>query len=225
VRAVIFDLDDTLYPELDFVRGGFDAAAAVLERRHAVDRRRVAERMMELLHTIGRGRVFDAIVEELDLGHAEHVVPLLLYAYRTHRPQLAPYPDVLPVLRRLTDAGMRLGVLTDGLATVQQRKLDALRLDVPLDPVVLAGELPAALGKPSAASYAVACELIDLPPFEITSVGNDPYKDFAGAREVGMRTVRVREPSATFPVVDAARHEADQYVDPFDAIVDVLLRG
>jgi putative hydrolase of the HAD superfamily len=225
VKAVIFDLDDTLYPELDFVRGGLDAAAGILARRHGLDRRDVAGRMMELLLTRGRGRVFDTIVEELELGAPDRIVPLLLYVYRAHEPRLAPYPDVVPVLRRLNDAGLRIGVLTDGLASVQRRKLDALRLEVPLDPIVFVGELPSAWGKPSAESFAIACDLLDIAPAEITYVGNDPYKDFAGAREVGMRTIRVRAPSATFPVIAGAiHHDADRYIDPFDGIVDILLR-
>lgn len=224
MKAVLFDLDDTLYPELAFVRSAFAAAAEHLESRYGVDRAAATDRMMEVLHEEGRGRVFDTVVREL-LGRAEaHVVPTLLYLYRSHRPRLQPYPDVPQVLGRLSAAGLRLGVLTDGLASVQHRKLESLELGVSLDVVVVAGELPGTMAKPSPAAYSIAVDLLDLSAREVVYVGNDPYKDFAGARAVGMPTLRVRAPSATFPVTaDAVEVDADQYVDPFAAIVDVLL--
>jgi putative hydrolase of the HAD superfamily len=224
MRAVLFDLDDTLYPEIEFVRSGFAAAASYVARRHGLDPTRAARRMMELLHSDGRGRIFDRFLEELDLDFGAEASPTMLYIYRTHHPVLAPYPDVSSVLNRLADAGLRLGVLTGGLASVQRRKLDALELGVTLDAVVIVGELPTIMAKPAAAPFRVAIELLDVPSSEITYVGNDPYKDFAGAREAGMHTIRVRVPSDTFPVaVDAGLEDADQYVDPFEAIVDVLL--
>jgi putative hydrolase of the HAD superfamily len=224
MKAVLFDLDDTLYPELAFARSGFAAAAAFLEARYGLDRDATTDRMMEVLHQDGRGHVFETVVTEA-LGSAEvQITPTLLYIYRSHRPRLQPYPDVNPLLRRLSDAGLRLGVLTDGLASVQRRKLDALELGVPLDVIVVAGELPGSMAKPSPAAYAIALELLGLPATEVAYVGNDPYKDFAGARAVGMRTIRVRAPSATFPVAaDAIEVDADRYVDPFPAIADVVL--
>ena len=222
MKAVVFDLDDTLYPELDFVRGGFAAAASHVALRNGVDAGRVAERLMELLHDEGRGRIFDRFLEEAGLDATSATT--MLYLYRTHHPILTPYPDVAPVLRTLADAGLRLGVLTDGLASVQRRKLEALNLSVPFDVVVIVGELPSDATKPASTPYQVAAELLGLPPEEITYIGNDPYKDFAGARALGMRTIRVRAPSDTFPrATDAREDDADRYVDPFADIVGVLL--
>jgi len=225
MKAVLFDLDDTLYPELDFVRSGFDAVGRFLEGRYGVDSKRAAARMFDLLLAEGRGDVFNRIVAELGVESTAHeLVPTMVYVYRSHRPHLAPYVDVPPVLRRLADSGLRIGVLTDGLASVQRGKLAALELGVELDPVVIVGELPDTMAKPSPMPYRVAAELLELLPAEITYVGNDPFKDFAGARAVGMRTIRVRTPSETFPRgVNSLRLEADQYIDPFSDIVPVLV--
>lgn len=226
MKAVIFDLDDTLYQELDYVRSGFEVVAGFLERRYGTDPARTAGRMIELLRDEGRGRVFDRIIEELGIDAGAEVVPTMLYLYRSHRPRLTPFADVPGTLRSLAEAGLRLGVLTDGLASVQRRKLEALDLGVNLDLVVVVGELPLHMAKPAAGAYRVAADLLELPPSEITYVGNDPYKDFAGARATGMGTLRVRAPSDTFPrAADAWRDDADQYVDPFEAIVDVVAGG
>ena len=226
MRAVVFDLDDTLYPELDFVRGGFAAVADYLERRHGVDGTAAASRMWTLLHEQGRGRVFDLLLDELNLAAGPETLPTMLYLYRSHVPTLTPYPDVPAVLQELAAAEFRMGVLTDGSPSVQRRKLAALApaLGLDFDAIVIVGELPIEMAKPSPAPYRVAAELLGIAPSHITYVGNDPYKDFGGARTAGMATIRVRAPSATFPILpDSIEVEADRYADPFSTIAELLL--
>jgi putative hydrolase of the HAD superfamily len=139
---------------------------------------------------------------------------------------LEPYPDVPPTFDRLRRAGFLLGLVSDGLASVQRAKLRALATLVGrLDVVVLTGELGPGHAKPSPVPFRVASTLLDVPPGDCTYVGNDPRKDFEGARRCGLRTIRVRDlpdeggaeiGSTHFP------HDADDTLASFSHLVEVL---
>jgi putative hydrolase of the HAD superfamily len=191
VQAVLLDLDNTLYPEEEFVRGGFRAAAKCLADRNDLDPDALARRMLEILLLEGRGRVFDVLLEELHLP-SDPWRKILLLAYRSHQPQIALYPETLATLNALQEQGIRLGIVTDGLASVQRRKIAALRLDRRMDVVVCTDELGNDCAKPSTVPFEVATTLLGVPPEHVAYVGDDMGKDFAGPNQLGMKTVCLR---------------------------------
>jgi putative hydrolase of the HAD superfamily len=192
VRAVLFDLDDTLYPERQFVDGGFRAVAQFLAERSARSERALADRLWGLHARDGRGRLFDTLLAELGLDHDPDLVLACLLVYRTHRAVLEPFPGVEAMLDDLRSAGVATGLVSDGHAAVQRRKLAGLgavadRLDV----VVMTDELGPAYAKPSPVPFRVACRILDVSPSLAVYVGNDPRKDFKGARDAGLHTIRL----------------------------------
>jgi putative hydrolase of the HAD superfamily len=224
MAAVLFDLDDTLYPELAFVHGGFRAAADRLARRTGHGRDRLFERMLAIHEADGRGRIFDALVAEIQADDPV-LVPMLIFAYRSHAPRIAAFDDVPPVLAALRHAGVRLGLVTDGLASVQRRKIEALGLDRLLDAVVPTSELGPDVDKRSPIGHLVALDIMGVPPSTATYVGNDPRKDFVGARAAGLATVRVRQmpheggqaiPDKTWP------EDADRYLERFADLTEMI---
>jgi putative hydrolase of the HAD superfamily len=187
MRAIIFDLDQTLYPEADFVRGGFRAVAAFLAERCGGAASTLAEEMESILLAEGRGRV-------LDLLHARHgwgarVAPeTLLHLYRTHVPDLRMHADAAELLGQLR---VPLGLVTDGHPTAQHRKIAALGLAAQFAAIVCTGDLGANAAKPAATGFRVCLERLGVAPTEAAYVGDDAAKDFAAPRALGMRTVRV----------------------------------
>lgn len=211
MRAVIFDLDQTLYPEANFVRGGFRAVASHLAERCGGSAAALAEEMESILWSEGRGRVFDLL-------HARHgwgarVAPeTLLHLYRTHVPKLRMHTDAAELLVQL---GVHLGLVTDGHPTAQHRKIAALGLEARFAAIVCTGDLGAHAAKPAAAGYRVCLERLGVKPEEAAYVGDDAAKDFAAPRALGMRTVRVvRKIEAGFGWFTAGEPtEADLVVD------------
>ncbi|HET9852261.1 MAG TPA: HAD hydrolase-like protein [Candidatus Limnocylindrales bacterium] len=228
LRAVLFDLDDTLYPERQFVDGGFAAVAGFLEPQLNVSAEALGSRLLELHDRDGRGRLFDALLAE----HLPAVEPPLLLAcvlvYRTHTPNLEPFDDVVETLTELRAGGLRTGLVSDGMASVQRRKLDALpavaRL---LDQVVMTDELGAEHWKPSPLPFRVAARLLEVEPGAAAYVANDPRKDFVGARTAGLRTIRVGrlpdEGGGTMPSFECA-DDADEVVARFADLPEALWR-
>jgi putative hydrolase of the HAD superfamily len=189
-RAVLFDLDNTLYPELDYVRSGFKAVAAHLAQRHDIDAQALFQQLLGYLGQYGRGRVFDLLLEDLGL-HSRPAVHALVYIYRSHRPELSLYPDAEPAIRGLIEHDLRLGIITNGRASMQRQKIAALRLDRWFDPIVCCDELGADCWKPAPTAFRLALHLLQVDAAETMYVGDDPDCDFDSPRALGMRTVQI----------------------------------
>jgi putative hydrolase of the HAD superfamily len=185
-RAVVFDLDDTLYPLEQFVLSGFRAVAGALAAGGAIDRA-AALAMLRHAHCAQRGRELQALVRHLALGADR--VPALVHVIRTHVPEIQ-LPELSRAVLRALRPTWRLGVLTNGRPDIQARKVQALGLTRLVDAVVYADELVAG-GKPDPAPFLDACRRLEVQPANTVFVGDDSAADMAGARAVGMRTVWV----------------------------------
>jgi putative hydrolase of the HAD superfamily len=191
LQAVLFDLDNTLYPEEQFVIGGFRAAARFLAKRRNLASEPVFERMLKILRTDGRGKVFNIVLKELEIDCGAWL-PALLHVYRSHQPVISLFSEAAGLLRSLKQRGLRLGLVTDGLASAQRRKIAALGLEFYMDAIVCTGELGQGRAKPSAVPFEVALTLLDVEARSAAYVADDVSKDFAGPNRLGMKSVRVR---------------------------------
>jgi putative hydrolase of the HAD superfamily len=191
LRAVLFDLDNTLYPEEEFVVSGFRAAAQCLAAHIHLDAQALLEQMLQILRAHGRGRVFDILLRELEIDSTTWR-PTLLQVYRSHRPVLSLSSETAVIFRTLKDRGLRLGLVTDGLASTQRRKIAALGLEAYMDAIVCTGELGEGYAKPSPIPFEVALTLLDVAPKAAAYVADDVSKDFAGPNQLGMKSVQVR---------------------------------
>lgn len=191
LQAVLFDLDNTLYPEEEFVTSGFRAVADCLAEYKNLDAETLQKRMLHLLHAQGRRRVFNTLLAELNLDSPVWLRTLLL-VYRSHRPAISLFPGVAAALVAVKNRGLRLGLVTDGAASVQRRKIAALDLDRHMDVIVCTDELGAGCAKPSTVPFEVALTLLGVASNETAYLADDISKDFAGPNRLGIRSVQVR---------------------------------
>ncbi len=189
LRAVVFDLDDTLYPERQFVAGGLMAAAEWAADRLQRAPEVIAREMRHGADVGPRGKTFDLWLEEnkLPLEWRDR----LIEAYRGHRPHLGLYPDAARALDRLRRR-VKLGLVTEGDGQAQQAKVAALGLEGSFDVVVILGREEQGHWKPHTEPFVRALAALEVLGLEAGYVGDNPAKDFRGARALGMRTVRVR---------------------------------
>ena len=110
--VLVFDLDDTLYPELSYVHSGFRAVAAFLSPLLEVPADTLAAGMIAEEAAQGRGQVFDNVLRHYGRW-TKALVAACLRTYRQHRPELALYPDAVRCLTRF--AGYPLYLVTDGV--------------------------------------------------------------------------------------------------------------
>lgn len=209
IKAVLFDLDDTLYRERDFVDQSFRSVARVMakylaerdkgrgrEEKGDLQPARAGEspeelfrQMIELMEQEGRGEIFNRLCERYDV---DIPVEELVRIYRETKPVLSLYPDGEEFLERLEKRQIKTGLITDGNAQVQRNKIRALGLDRRLDVVLASYDL--GLRKPDPGVYVYCLEKLGCGPEEAVYIGDNPLKDFIGARKLGMKTVRIIRP-------------------------------
>jgi carbamoyl-phosphate synthase large subunit len=228
LEAVLFDLDDTVYPEHQFVDGGFRAVARMLAGENGPAAEALVQRLWALHAEYGRGRLFDRLLSEQGRGDDRDLVLACVLTYRGHAPRLAPFEGVAELVEELRAIGIATGVVSDGLSAVQRRKLSALgSLGQLFDVVVMTDELGPMYAKPSPVPFRIACRLLGVGPGRTVYVANDPRKDFRGPREAGLRTIRFGTPPDEGGGVDTASGLADDWDDSATSVTELrrLLLG
>jgi putative hydrolase of the HAD superfamily len=196
LRAVLFDLDDTLYPIAEFRRSGFRAVAAEVEAAWGLPRAD-ALGVLNAAMTATPGRELQALAAHA--GRPAHVVPSLVEVVRRHVPELR-LPDLTRSVLRRMRTSWRIAVVTNGRPDIQARKVRALGLEGLVDVVIYAAEHGSGAGKPDAAPFLAACRAVGVPRTVAVFVGDDPVCDIDGAHAAGLRTIWLRmSPGATPP--------------------------
>lgn len=217
IKAVLFDLDDTLYEEMTFVASGFWTVAAYLTDKFGMNKQEMFSAMMEILETEGRGKVFDRVLERYGLFSPALVIELVRI-YRSHFPRISLYPDVQPTFQTLRKCGARLGIITDGLQFVQKRKIAALGLQELVDIIIYTDELGQEYWKPHPAAFQRAVVALGVKPAEAVYVGNDPDKDFAGPNSIGMFTTHLCRNG----MPEKCNCKANAHIDTLTKIMQVI---
>jgi putative hydrolase of the HAD superfamily len=222
LQAVLFDLDDTLYPERDYVRSGFRAAAARVEGMLGIPRDTVFEELWGYFQAGVRGNTYNTWLESHGL-EAERWVPELVTEYRKHLPDIQLHQGVDELLEELA-AIYRLGLITEGHTVSQQNKLKALGLEAVFEVVVITDMEDRAFWKPHTRPYTNALEQLGILPERSVYVGDNPRKDFFGARQLGMHTVRVQWPGGlnTDLQPETPAHGADVSMPDLGTLPDIL---
>ncbi len=81
MKAILFDLDDTLYLEMEFVESGFRAVAHYMASKYAIDKELMLQQLLHILSRDGRGKVFDTLPSQYRL-YAEDLVKTLISFFR-----------------------------------------------------------------------------------------------------------------------------------------------
>ena len=218
---VAFDLDDTLYPEEDFVKSGFRAVADVLHRRFQIDEDKALEVMWTSLELNGRGRQFDEVIQFFGLSGRQSVRELVR-AYRHHVPSISLPRESTAVLEQLRSRP--LYVVTDGHKIVQQNKIDALGLAPWLRHAYLTHRYGIENRKPSVHVFELMIRRERCRPQDVLYVGDDPSKDFRALRPLGVRTVRVRtgrHAGAVVPATQDAEYAVTSIADVPDLVIAI----
>ncbi len=192
LRAVVFDLDDTLYPEIKFVASGFEAVSSSIRQRGA--EAPSVEQFLSLFRE-HRERVFNRAAEIYDFPGAW--VQDLVTSFREHIPNIALDERSRTTLQQLRRR-YNLACVTNGWARVQRKKLTALRLYELMDVIVVADELGRKFWKPAPQPLLYCCQKLRVSPSQTIVVGDNPDVDLRGAFAAGIRCIRMCLPGGYF---------------------------
>ena len=202
--TVIFDLDDTLYPERQYALSGFRAAARWASQ------------------TLRAPNLYDDLVEHLDAGHLGKVFPMVLgkhvpahtredlagfiEAYRNNEPalELSLFEDAHWALEHYGRFAT-LGLITDGDLKSQQRKVSVLGIGHRFSEIIYTGAFGPGYRKPHPRAFEAIQEALGGEAHNFVYVGDNPGRDFVAPNARGWRTVWVVRPGGIHdgtPVAD-----------------------
>ena len=179
---LVFDLDDTLYQERDFVRSGFLRVAESISPERAQP---TADRLLQWFDD-GVANPFAQLIAE---SASELTLEALVRTYREHLPDIRLAKETRRFLQQAKDAGSPIGLITDGRSVTQRNKVRALGLVSLVDYLVVSEEVGSS--KPSPQNY----RLIEsrFPGRSCVYIGDNLAKDFIAPNRLGWTTIGVRD--------------------------------
>ncbi len=197
IKALLFDLDDTLYPERDYIFQGFRHVARKVAEDFKIEEHRAYRELLDIFSK-DRYRIFDRLVERIGEKKVSprYVELELLPRYRGAPRKLACYPEVPEMLGRLKQS-YKLGLVSNGRAEMQEAKLQLLGLKPYFDHVEISGYYSGAKGKPSPFLFLQMLKAFAVEPEECLFVGDRPGTDGV-VLSLGMPFVRIRRPGGFY---------------------------
>ncbi|MDP6338908.1 MAG: TIGR02253 family HAD-type hydrolase [Candidatus Marinimicrobia bacterium] len=204
IKAIIFDLDNTL---LDFIKmKRFAVKAAITAMNEAglnVDEEKAYQDILDLYVEKGweNQQVFDDYLNQTVGEVSNKILAAGIVAYRRAREAtLLVYPNVNKTLIQLIKMGINLAVVSDAPSREAWMRLYYLNLHHVFDPVLTFDDT--GVRKPSSKPFQMALEYLKVKPDEALMIGDWPERDVAGASQIGMKTIFARY-GDTFGTVDS----------------------
>jgi len=211
LKAILFDLDDTLYLERDFVKSGFKAISVIIQEDNGISERVVFDRLWSIFKTGKRKNIFDYYINEFE--EINYSVNELVVLYRTHTPNINLIPGIEEYLLSL-NKDYKLGLITDGFIHTQKNKINALGLNTIFDEILITDGLGREFWKPSIVPFSKICDKLEVCPSEAIYIGDNPKKDFKGPKQLGMGSIRLR-------LKEGEHYESEPYNDNFAPVLDI----
>lgn len=183
-QCIVFDLDDTLYKEIDFLKSGYHYISDHLPA-NGISRNALYRQMLKEFYA---GR--DAFAYILKLYPQFQKVQLLEW-YRYHYPDISLNDNTLATIRYLAQSKYVIGILTDGRSITQRNKIRALGLNkyVEHQNIIISEEFGSS--KPHKENYNYFMNLY--PDYSFIYVGDNTSKDFETPKALGWKTIGLRD--------------------------------
>lgn len=181
IKGVIFDLDDTLYSEKEYVASGFRSVSDYFGGGY--------EDKLWQYFEAGKPAI-DELLKELGRDNREMTA---LKVYRSHKPKIHLYDGVKEMLDKIRQKGIRIGIITDGRPEGQRNKIEALDLEKMVDDIIITDELGGVqFRKPCDIAFRIMANRWRINPADIVYVGDNIAKDFQAPQQFGMKTILFR---------------------------------
>jgi len=226
VKAVIFDIEDTLYDSSFQMRmTRLNAIRAMIEAGLPADLEMGYKVLEDIVNEYGPHytKHFDKLLERLGLKWEPGVIAAGVVAYReTSEAYLKPFPDTVPTLIRLRDLEYKLGVVSEGRAVKEWQKLIQLGIHHFFHSVLISEEL--GTENFSVNLFRKCCTNLGLKPEETIYVSSRPNKGILHANRAGLTTVRLRKGDSSIEEPELPEAKADYEIERLSEIFGMLER-
>ncbi len=190
IKCIAFDMDDTLYDEVDYYKSGFAVIADKIAKDFQLNVQSVFEKIWELFSSGTRKDTFNAAAEKLGIKFDEQYIKLLVSVFRNHKPNIVLPKDSRQIL---TDLKIRykLGLITDGWLPGQEYKVESLGIESFFDSIIYTEKLGREFWKPSPKGFEKLLADLEIDAAEAVYIGDNIEKDFIAPNQMGFKTIRI----------------------------------
>jgi putative hydrolase of the HAD superfamily len=182
LKAIVFDLDDTLYSEKEYVRSGFRAIADTLPKVKQME-----EKLWQAFEQ--KKSAIDEVLSAEGI-YTDELKQKCLSVYRFHQPNIHLYDSAKELLQQFRADGYKLGIITDGRPEGQRAKIKALGLDELVDYIIVTDELGGVeYRKPNKVAFVKMREILGVVFEEMCYIGDNLKKDFVAPEMLGMKAI------------------------------------
>ncbi|WP_299122863.1 HAD-IA family hydrolase [uncultured Winogradskyella sp.] len=129
--VIVFDLDDTLYNELDYLKSAYKEIAELLD---PTDWKSLYSTMFSLYRN--KSNVFEFLNKNYKIE-----IKTLVNLYRNHKPNIQLFEGVMPILEAIKSKNGKIGIITDGRSKTQRAKIDSLGILKYIDEIIISEEI------------------------------------------------------------------------------------
>ncbi len=222
LRAIIFDLDNTLLDFMGLKNKSCDAAIdAMINAGLGIERNNARSILFGLYNRYGieHGRIFQKFLAKLDKKDMK-ILSAAIVAYRRVQAEgRKPYKGIKEVLQKLKRK-YKLGVISDAPSIKAWTRLTELGLVDFFDVVITYGDTKKK--KPHLLPYRLALQKLGIKPEEVLFIGDAPHRDIKGAKAIGMKTCLAEYGLQEEYKVHREKHRADYVAKNVRDILKVL---
>jgi len=191
VKAVLFDLDNTLYDTQQYFIGAFESISKYVSSEYDLPEQKIYKTLGKLWQkkTSMYPYLFNDLLKLLQIKQDNpEVIDALVRLFNGYAGNIELYPDVLPTLQELRGRLYKLGIITDGTVERQKRKIELLKLEPLFDVIIYTKEIES---KASPTPFLAALARLNVKAPDAYYIADNPLIDFKGAKEVGIKTIRI----------------------------------
>jgi len=217
-EVIVFDLDDTLFPERDYVMSGLAAIDWLLISQYGWSG--FQQTALTLFDKGFRDKLIDRSLHELGVPWTGELIHALVNVYRSHWPRIGLFDDAFLLLQRL-NSRHALAVLSDGPLISQVNKARALNTDRWCTVHVFTDLWGREHWKPAEKGFR---HIQNLFPGhrQFVYIADNPIKDFVTARALGWKTIRIKRKSGLYSDVQIQdSHSADLTISTFEELSSI----
>ncbi len=173
----VFDLDDTLYHEIDYLKSAYKEIAKDLE---PLGWKLLYAEMFSLYRS--KENVFDSIAKRYDIP-----VISLIEKYRNHKPDIQLFDGAKELLELLASHNLDIALVTDGRSITQRNKIESLGITQFFSKVIISEEL--GTEKPNLNNFKVIEEAFGKKNYYY--IADNLKKDFVAPHKLGWKTIGI----------------------------------
>lgn len=219
IKAIIFDLDNTLIDFMKMKRTSCEAAiSAMINAGLKLDKKMALKILFQLYDKYGLeyNLIFQKFLQKIRRKIDYKILASGIIAYRKAQAGiLEPYPNVIPTLIKLREKKLKLAILSDAPRLKAWLRLVEMKLDSFFD-IVICFEDTKKL-KPNKEPFLLALKKLKLSPKECLMVGDNPERDLKGANAVGIKTVY-----AKYGALTKTKLKPDYTINSFDELLKLV---